>query len=92
MSLRESQDAVALLAKIVVLTVVAFVGGLASGIFLIQLGTYSDNDSTQEAEVLELSNQHVWVDQSGWGEAAILVLNTGGRDAPIWHLWHTSLI
>jgi hypothetical protein len=86
MSLRESQDAVALLAKIVVLTVVA------SGIFLIQLGTYSDNDSTQEAEVLELSNQHVWVDQSGWGEAAILVLNTGGRDAPIWHLWHTSLI
>jgi hypothetical protein len=32
-------------------------------------------------ESLELTNQHVWYNQSGWTEAAIVVVNNGEKDA-----------
>lgn len=83
MMFRRSQGAVALLTKIVGLMAIAFVGGVASGVFLIQPGTYRGSSATQAEEALELSHQYVWVDQSGWVEAAIVVLNTGERDASI---------
>lgn len=34
-----------------------------------------------EEESLQLSNQHVWYNQSGWVEAAIVVVNNGEKDA-----------
>ncbi|MCW3985303.1 MAG: hypothetical protein NWE91_02700 [Candidatus Bathyarchaeota archaeon] len=78
----ESGNVTAFSSKIVALALIMFFGGVASGIILLQSFNGGSSSDAQE-ETLELSNQHVWGNQSGWIEAAIVVLNTGERDAII---------
>ena len=63
-----------------------FASVVTAGMILLQLNSLNGRGSAQ-AEALELSNQRVWacewIDQSGWAEAAIVVLNTGETDAVI---------
>jgi hypothetical protein len=49
------------------------------GIVAFPLLTDKTGGSTEES--LELTNQHAWYNQSGWSEAAIVVVNTGEADA-----------
>ncbi len=74
----ESDGAIAFNGKVALLVLVAFVCVGTFGIFL-----YQSLDNTQPEEALELANQHVWYNSTGWAEAALAVTNTGGRDAVI---------
>ena len=78
----ESGNVTAFSSKIVALALIMFFGGIVSGIILLQSFNGGSSSGAQE-ETLELSNQHVWGNQSGWVEAAIVVLNTGERDTII---------
>jgi len=51
-----------------------------SGIVLYQ-SLIGNNNISSQAETLELENQHVWYNQNGWSEAAIVAVNTGEKDA-----------
>jgi len=74
----ESEGAFAFNSKVALLALVAFVCIGAFGIFL-----YQSLDHTQAEETLELANQHVWYNSSGWTEAALALTNVGGQDALI---------
>jgi len=74
-----SNSTSAISGKVVALAFIVFVGGVASGIFLIQLQNNNANSSTQE-EILDVTNQHVWCNQTGWAEAAVVVTNAGEKD------------
>jgi len=47
---------------------------------LFQNNDNSSNTVNSQVEVLELANEHVWYNQTGWFEAAIVVINTGEKD------------
>jgi len=69
-------------AKVVALVFISSAIGLLSGFIVFQ--TLSNNGGTGlPEENLELSNPHVWFNQSGWAEAAIVVLNVGERDTTL---------
>jgi hypothetical protein len=70
--------------KAVALIVMIFVGGLVSGILIYQQLNRNAGQTTSE-ETLDLSNQHVWFDNT-WSymtEAAIVVVNSGDTDVVI---------
>jgi len=65
-------------AKVMALVFIVSAVGLFSGFLMFQ--TLTNNTSSLPEENLELSNPHVWFNQSGWAEAAIVVVNVGERD------------
>ena len=79
MNSTNSQMAVTLVAKMVVLVVGVFISGLVSGFVLFRPQREADILGDQD-EVLDLENQHVWYNSSGWAEAAIAVVNIGQKD------------
>jgi len=68
-----SGKVIALIAVIIVVTVV-------SVIVLLPLFQSNNNSVYSQVETLELANEHVWYNQTGWFEAAIVVVNTGEKD------------
>jgi len=62
-----------------------FLGGIASGVFVYHFLLPKDvgQNGISQQESLVLTNEHVWFNQSGWAEAAIVIVNTGGIDAVI---------
>lgn len=64
--------------KTIAWTFIAFFAGLASGMALLQQS--SSNYSGVQQEMLHLDSQHVWHNQNGWAEAAVVVINTGEKD------------
>jgi hypothetical protein len=66
----------------VIVLLLVFVSGAVSGIILF-LSLNSSNLGDNEEESLDLSNQHIWYNQSGWAEAAIVAVNTGEKDVTI---------
>lgn len=66
-------------AKVMALVFIVSAVGLFSGFIMFQTLTNNGSSSLPE-ENLELSNPHVWFNQSGWAEAAIVVVNVGERD------------
>jgi len=87
MKIAELQSAIVYNKAIVVLVLATFVAGVAvGGIVLVQRSDPGGSESYPE-EALELSDQHVWccdgVNQNGWAEAAMSILNTGETDVTL---------
>jgi len=68
--------------EVIVLALIIFIGGLASGVILLQSLQSNHTDNTSE-ETLDLTNQYAWYNQTGWSGAALVIVNTGERDVII---------
>jgi len=69
--------------KVIALIATIIVASVVSVIFLFPLfqsNNNSNNMVNSQVETLELANEHVWYNQTGWAEAAIVAVNTGERD------------
>jgi hypothetical protein len=69
--------------KVIALIALIIVTSVASVIVLFPLfqsNNNSNNIVNSQVETLELANEHVWCNQTGWFEAAIVVVNTGEKD------------
>jgi len=67
-------------AKVMALVFIVSAVGLFSGLYIMFQTLTNNSSSSLPEENLELSNQHAWYNQSGWAEAAIVIVNVGERD------------
>ena len=69
--------------KVLALIIIVVTASLGSAIVYLQLSRTNNNDNNAvnpQVETLELSNEHIWGNQTGWFEAAMIVVNTGEKD------------
>jgi hypothetical protein len=66
--------------KVIALILVIIAVSSVAGIVIFQSLINNSNSSNPQVETLELMNEHIWFNQTGWAEAAIVVVNTGEGD------------
>jgi hypothetical protein len=70
--------------KVIGLIIIVVAASLVSAIVYFQLlntNNGGNNSVNSKMETLELANEHIWYNQTGWFEAAVIVVNTGEKDA-----------
>jgi hypothetical protein len=79
---RTENTAISISPKTIGITMALFFCGVASGLILTQTVFHAGSNEELQ-EYLDLSNEHVWGNQTGWAEASLVIVNNGEKDVTI---------